>query len=75
MCRPTAGVSCLEWERGLAAETAKAQSQIKARLRTHFFDGHWSSAEKQIRAWAWFHHLWPYCLRARMHQTYQSPIA
>ncbi len=38
-----------------------------------FFHGHWSSAEKQIRAWALLHNFWPYCPRAKIHQTYQSP--
>jgi hypothetical protein len=38
-----------------------------------FFHGHWSSAEKQIRAWALLHNFWPYCPRAKIQQIYQSP--
>ena len=40
---------------------------------SRFFHGHWSSAEKQIRTWALFHNFWPYCPRAKISETYQSP--
>lgn len=38
-----------------------------------FFHGHWSSAEKQVRAWALLHNFGPYCPRAKIAKTYQSP--
>jgi hypothetical protein len=40
---------------------------------SRFFHGHWASAEKQVRAWALFHNYWPYCPRAKVRQTHQSP--
>ena len=40
---------------------------------SRFFHGHWSSAEKQVRAWALLHNFGPYCPRAKVRQTYQSP--
>jgi hypothetical protein len=38
------------------------------------FHGHWSSAEKQVRAWALFHNFWPYCPRAQISQRFSSPV-
>lgn len=38
-----------------------------------FFHGHWVSAEKQVRGWAVLHNFWPYCPRAKVRDTYQSP--
>lgn len=40
---------------------------------TRFFHGHWLSAEKQVRAWALCHNFWPYCPRAKVRQSFQSP--
>lgn len=40
---------------------------------SRFFHGHWSSAEKQIRAWAICHNFWPYCPRSKISETYRSP--
>ena len=40
---------------------------------SRFFHGHWSSAERSIRAWALFHDFGPYCPRARATQEYVSP--
>lgn len=40
---------------------------------TRYFHGHWSSAERQVRAWALFHNFWPYCPRAQIHQRARSP--
>lgn len=37
------------------------------------FHGHWTSAERNIRAWALMHNFWPYCPRAKISQRYQSP--
>lgn len=41
---------------------------------TRYFHGHWSSAERQVRAWALFHNFWPYCPRAHIHQRARSPV-
>jgi hypothetical protein len=38
------------------------------------FHGDWSSAEKQVRAWALLHNFWPYCPRARISQRFDSPV-
>jgi hypothetical protein len=38
------------------------------------FHGHWSSAEKQVRAWALLHNFWPYCPRAQISQDFYSPV-
>jgi hypothetical protein len=38
-----------------------------------FFHGHWSSAERSIRAWALLHDFGPYCPRAKISQTFSSP--
>lgn len=40
---------------------------------TRFFHGHWTSAERSIRAWALLHNFRPYCPRAKISQTYSSP--
>jgi hypothetical protein len=40
---------------------------------TRFFHGHLLSAELQIRSWALLHNFWPYCPRAKVRETYQSP--
>jgi hypothetical protein len=40
---------------------------------TRFFHGHWTSAERSIRAWALFHNFGPYCPRAKISKTYHSP--
>ena len=40
---------------------------------SRFFHGHWSAAEKQVRAWALFHNFWPYCPRAKISESYKSP--
>ncbi len=40
---------------------------------TRFFHGHWSSAERSVRAWALLHDFGPYCPRAKITQTYASP--
>jgi hypothetical protein len=42
--------------------------------RAHYFHGHLLSAEYQLRAWALFHNFRPYCPRAKIRQTYQSPF-
>jgi hypothetical protein len=39
-----------------------------------YFHGHLMSAEYQIRAWALFHTFQPYCPRAKIRQSYQSPF-
>lgn len=38
-----------------------------------YFHGHLLSAEWQTRSWALLHNFWPYCPRAKVAQTYQSP--
>ena len=40
---------------------------------THYFNGHLMSAERSVRAWALCHNFLPYCPRAKVGQTYQSP--
>ncbi|MFZ6028628.1 MAG: hypothetical protein ACOYYS_13000 [Chloroflexota bacterium] len=40
---------------------------------SRFFHGHWTSAERSIRAWALLHNFGPYCPRARTRQVYSSP--
>lgn len=38
-----------------------------------YFHGHGLSAELHVRSWALLHNFWPYCPRAKIHETYQSP--
>ena len=38
-----------------------------------YFHKHLRSAELQTRFWALLHNFWPYCPRAKVRQTYQSP--
>ena len=38
-----------------------------------FFHGHWTSAERSIRAWALLHDFGPYCPRSKVSQHYSSP--
>jgi hypothetical protein len=38
-----------------------------------YFHGHLQSAELQMRAWALLHNYAPYCPRAKISKTYQSP--
>jgi len=38
-----------------------------------FFHGHWTSAERSIRAWALLHDFGPYCPRSKTSQNYSSP--
>jgi len=40
---------------------------------SRFFHGHWSSAERSIRAWALLHNFGPYCPRSKIKQEYSSP--
>lgn len=40
---------------------------------SRFFHGHWTSAERSIRAWALLHNFGPYCSRIKTKQTYSSP--
>jgi len=40
---------------------------------TRFFHGHWTSAERSIRALALLHDFGPYCPRAKISQSYSSP--
>jgi hypothetical protein len=40
---------------------------------SRFFHGHWTSAERSIRAWALLHNFGHYCFRAKTRQTYSSP--
>jgi hypothetical protein len=40
---------------------------------TRFFHGHWTSAERSIRAWALLYDFRPYCPRSKISQTYSSP--
>ena len=39
-----------------------------------YFHGHLMSAEYQVRAWALLHNFQPYCPRAKIRETYQSPF-
>jgi hypothetical protein len=41
---------------------------------SRFFHGHWTSAERSIRAWALLHNFGPYCPRTRLKQAYSSPV-
>jgi hypothetical protein len=38
-----------------------------------FFHGHWTSAERCVRAWALLHNFGPYCPRAKISEPYRSP--
>ena len=38
-----------------------------------FFHGHWTSAERSVRAWALLHDFGPYCPRSKTSQHYSSP--
>lgn len=40
---------------------------------SRFFHGHWTSAERSIRAWALLHDFGLYCPRTRNQQHYSSP--
>ena len=40
---------------------------------SRFFHGHWSSAERSIRAWALLHNFGPYCPRTKASVSYSSP--
>jgi hypothetical protein len=40
---------------------------------SRFFHGHWSSAERSIRAWALLHNFGPYCPRTKANVSYSSP--
>ena len=40
---------------------------------SRFFHGHWTSAERSIRAWALLHNFGPYCPRTKAKQAYSSP--
>ncbi len=42
-------------------------------VSAHFFHGHRSSAELQIRSWAILHNFWPYCPRADACKRFNSP--
>lgn len=39
----------------------------------HFFHGHWTSAERSIRAWALLHDFRPFCPRTNTQQPFSSP--
>lgn len=39
-----------------------------------FFHGHWTSAERSVRAWALLHNFGPYCPRAKVRDNYCSPV-
>ncbi len=41
---------------------------------SRFFHGHWTSAERSIRAWALLHDFGPYCPRSRIRQNFSSPV-
>lgn len=41
---------------------------------TRYFHGHWQSAEYQIRSWVLFHDFMPYCPRAKIRETFISPV-
>jgi len=38
-----------------------------------FFHGHWTSAERSVRAWALLHNFGPYCPRSKVSQHFRSP--
>ena len=40
---------------------------------SRFFHGHWTSAERSIRAWALLHDFGPYCPRTTAKQNFSSP--
>jgi hypothetical protein len=40
---------------------------------SRFFHGHWTSAERSIRAWALLHDFGPYCPRTKAILSYSSP--
>jgi hypothetical protein len=40
---------------------------------SRFFHGHWTSAERSIRAWTLFHDFGPYCPRTKSALSYSSP--
>ena len=40
---------------------------------SRFFHGHWTSAERSIRAWALLHDFGPYCPRIAAKHAYSSP--
>lgn len=40
---------------------------------SRFFHGHWTSAERSIRAWALLHNFGPYCPRTKAAVSYSSP--
>jgi hypothetical protein len=40
---------------------------------SRFFHGHWTSAERSIRAWALLHNFGPYCPRTQTQRAYSSP--
>lgn len=40
---------------------------------SRYFHGHYQSAELHTRSWALLHNFWPYCPRAKVRETYQSP--
>lgn len=40
---------------------------------SRFFHGHWTSAERSIRAWALLHDFGPYCPRTKADVSYSSP--
>jgi len=39
-----------------------------------YFHGNWTSAEYQIRSWVLFHDFMPYCPRAKIRDTFISPV-
>jgi hypothetical protein len=39
-----------------------------------YFHGNWASAEYQIRSWVLFHDFMPYCPRAKIRDTFISPV-
>jgi len=40
---------------------------------TRFFHGHWTSAERTVRAWSLLHDFGPYCPRALVSKNFLSP--
>lgn len=40
---------------------------------SRFFHGHWTSAERSIRAWALLHDFRPYCPRSKIQRNFSSP--
>lgn len=41
---------------------------------SRYFHGNWASAEYQIRAWVLFHNFMPYCPRAKIKDSFVSPV-